>query len=511
MVLELAKPRPIWQIMFSTHHTDVALLYTITSLAFLFMGGVLALTLRAELFAPGPQIIPDSITFNRIFTVHGTTMLFLFAIPFASGIGNYLVPIMVRYKDMAYPKLNAIAFWMIPVGAALVWLGFSDVSWTAYAPYSVIRAPGPAADMWIFGLKIIGISSILSAINFVVTIMKCKHPDLPLSKVPLFAWSMLTISLMTIVAIPTFAAALLMMLTDRLGVSGFFNPAMGGDPIAYQHLFWFTFHPEVYIFILPAIGMMYEIIPRFSRKPLYSQASGVFAFVMLGMIGFASWGHHMFATGMSFQEKTVYMIGTLAAVPASGMHVFNYLATMWGGRIRFDAPMKFAVGGIALFFSAGAGGVLNTAMPLDFLTHDTYWVVGHMHLFLTGTIAFGFVAFTYYIFPFITGRMYNKKLADYHFITMFAGTVMVFFTQHLLGLYGMPRRVFDYPPFPAWIAMNEFATIGAFILGSGMLAFLINLIYSSAKGKEANMDDPFGLGGKYYYPVSAKTPHHTGY
>ena len=512
MVLELAKPRPVWQIMFSTHHTDVALLYLITSVAFLFMGGALALAMRAELFLPGSQIISDSMTFNRLFTVHGTTLIFLFILPFASAVGNYLVPIMVRYKDMAYPKLNAIAYWMIPVGGALIWLGFSDTTWNAYPPYSIIRAPGPAADMWIFGLKILGVSSILGAINFIVTILKCKHPDLPLSKTPLLAWSFLTSSLIILVAVPTFAAALLMLLTDRLGVSGFFNPAMGGDPIAYQHLFWFTFHPEVYVLVIPAIGMMYEIIPRFSRKPIFSHGSGVAAFVLLSIVSFASWAHHMYSTGMSFTEKTVFMVGTLAAVPASAMHVFNFLATMWGARIRFAAPMKWAVGGIALFFAAGAGGVLNTAMPLDFITHDTYWVVGHFHLFVFGTIAFGSIAFFYYIFPYVTGRMYSEKLADVHFILAFIGASMVFFTQHLLGLYGMPRRIYDYPPFQAWIEMNQIASIGAMLIGTSMVIFLINIIRSSAKGKEANMDDPFGIGGKYYYPHQAKTPHHhSGY
>src|SRR3989338_7030364 len=226
MVLALQKPHPIWQIMFSTHHTDVGLLYLITSIAFLFMGGALALAIRAELFFTGSQIIADSMTFNRMFTVHGTTLIFLFLLPFASAVGNYFIPIMVRYKDMAYPKLNAIAFWMIPPGFALVWLGFAGFGWTAYAPYSVISAPGPAADMWIFGLKLLGISSVLGAINFIVTILKCKHPDMSIGQVPLLAWSFLTSSLIVLVAIPTFAAALLMLLTDRLGVSGFFNPAM---------------------------------------------------------------------------------------------------------------------------------------------------------------------------------------------------------------------------------------------------------------------------------------------
>ena len=508
MVLELQKPRPIWQIMFSTHHTDIGLLYLITSLAFMFMGGALALILRLELFAPGTQVIADSMTYNRIFTVHGTTLIFLFILPSASAFGNYLVPIMVRFKDMAYPKLNAIAFWMIPPAGALIWLGFADFTWYAYPTYSTISAPGPAADMWIFGLKILGVSSILGSINFVVTIMKCKHPDLPLSKLPLLAWAYLTSSLITIVAVPTFAAALLMLLTDRLGASGFFNPTLGGDPIAYQHLFWFTFHPEVYILVIPAIGFMYEIFPRFSRKPIFSHSSGVAAFTLLAIVGFASWAHHMYATGMSFTEKTVFMVGTLAAVPASAMHTFNFLATMWGGRIKFATPIMWAVGGIALFFSAGAGGVVNSAMPLDFITHDSYWVVGHFHLFVMGTILFGTVGFVYYFFPYVTGRMYNEMWGKIHFILAFVGTVLVFFTQHILGLFGMPRRIYDYPPIPEWVQMNIIITVGAMIIGISMAIFLVNLIYSSAKGKPANMDDPFGLGGKYYFPYKAKNPHH---
>src|SRR5574341_696780 len=264
------------------------------------------MAISTELLTPCATIINDPAFFNRLFTVHGTDLLFLWLLPFAAGIGNILIPIMVKYKDMAYPKLNAVAFWMIPPGAALIWLGWADVGWTAYPPYSIIRAPGPAADMWIFGLKIIGLSSILSSINFVVTILKCKHPDLPAMKMPVFVWATLITSFMILAALPTFTAALIMMYTDRLGVSGFFNPAMGGDPIAYQHLFWFTFHPEVYIFFIPAIGMAYELIPKFSRKPLFSYHSAVIAIILLSLIGFASWAHHMFSTGMSFIEKTVF-------------------------------------------------------------------------------------------------------------------------------------------------------------------------------------------------------------
>jgi cytochrome c oxidase subunit I len=507
LVLEVRKPRPMWEILFSTHHTDVGLLYIITSMTFLMLGGALALAIRAELFLPGQQIFPSPNDFERFFTVHGTTMLLLWVIPFGAGVGNYLIPIMVRYKDMAWPKLNAVAYWMIPVAAALIWLGFSDTGWTAYPPYSIIRAPGPATDMWIFGMKILGISSILGAINFVVTILKMKHPDLPLMKVSLFAWATLTTSFMVIVSMPTFSAAMIMMYTDRLGISGFFNPAMGGDPIAYQHLFWFTFHPEVYIFLIPAVGMAYELIPKFSRKPIFSYQSGVTALILLCTIGFASWAHHMFATGMSFTEKTVFMVGTLAAVPASSMHVFNWIATMWGGRIKFAAPMLFSVGGIMLFFAAGAGGVVNTAMPLDFITHDSYFVVGHFHLLLMGTVSLIFTGFIYYLFPLITGRMYNEKAAKIHFILAFIGIILVFGTQHLIGLYGQPRRTFDYLPIPELIIMNQIATVGAWIVGPSYLLFVVNLVKSAGSGKPANMSDPFNV-GEEYYDYARREPHH---
>jgi cytochrome c oxidase subunit 1 len=497
----------MWEILFSSHHTDVGLLYVILSFTAFIIGGALAIAIRTELFLPGAQLIGDSTTFHRIFTVHGTNMLFLWLVPFASGIGNYLIPIMVRYKDMAWPKLNAIAFWMIPVGMAMIWMGFADTTWMAYPPYSTMKAPGPAAEMWIFGLKILGLSSILGSINFVVTILKMKHPDLPLMKTSLFVWSTLVTSLMILVALPTFTAALIMLYTDRLGVTGFFDPTRGGDPIAYQHLFWFTFHPEVYIFLIPAVGMMYELIPKFSRKPIFSYQSGVIAFTLLAIVGFASWAHHMFATGMSFTEKTVFMVGTLAAVPASAMHVFNWVATMWGGRIKLAAPMSFTVGGLVLFFYAGAGGVVNTAMPLDFITHDSYWVVGHFHLFVMGMVTFGFLGFLLYMFPFITGRMYNERAAMVSFWLFFVGVSMIFLTQHVLGLYGQPRRVYDYVPVEPLIIMNQISTVGAWITAVGAAIYLGIMMHGAMKGRPADLKDPFQI-GETYYPMTAKEPHH---
>lgn len=507
MVLEVKRPRPLWEILFSTHHTDVALLYLITSFVFLLLGGALALTIRTELLTPGPTIISDPALFNRIFTVHGTTMLFLWIVPFSSAIGNYLIPILVKYKDMAYPRINAVAYWMIPPAAALIWLGWFDGGWYAYPPYSIISAPGPAADMWIFGLKILGISSILGSINFIVTILKCKHPDLPLMKTSFIVWGTLVASLMTLAAVPTFAAALIMLYTDRLGVSSFFDPSRGGDPIVYQHLFWFTFHPEVYIFLIPAISMAYEIIPKFSRKPLFSYGSGVIAFILLMTIGFASWGHHMLATGMSFTEKTVFMVGTLAVVPASAMHIFNWIATMWGGRIKLAGPMKFVIGGIMLFFTAGAGGVVNTTLPLDFITHDTYWVVGHFHMMLFGTVTMIFLGFTLYIFPFITGRMYNERVITVTFWLIFIGAALTFTTMHITGLLGMPRRVYDYIAAPQLILANRIASIGAYLMGAGVAMYLAHLALAAFRGKEANMNDPFEI-GEQYYDYRAKEPHH---
>jgi cytochrome c oxidase subunit 1 len=254
--------------------------------------------------------------------------------------------------------------------------------------------------------------------------------------------------------------------------------------------------------------MLYEIIPKFSRKPLFSYQSGVAAFVLLALISFASWAHHMFATGMSFTEKTVFMVGTLAAVPASSMHVFNWIATMWGGRIRFRAPMLFGVGGIMLFFASGAGGVVNTALPLDFITHDSYWVVGHFHLILMGTVSLTFTGFIYYLFPLITGRMYNEKAAQIHFILAFVGVIFVFMTQHLLGLYGMPRRIAEYDAtIPYWTIMNQIATVGAWVAGLSYVIFLVNLIKSAGSGKEADMKDPFEI-GEEYYDYARKEPHH---
>jgi cytochrome c oxidase subunit 1 len=507
MVLEIKRPRPLWEILFSTHHTDVALLYLITSFVFLLMGGALALTIRTELLTPGPTIISDPAVFNRAFTLHGTTMLFLWVLPFISAIGNYLIPILIKYKDMAYPRLNAVAYWMIPPGGALIWLGWFDGGWYAYPPYSIISSPGPSAEMWIFGQKILGLSSILGSINFIVTILKCKHPDLPLMRTSFIVWGTLTSSLMVLAALPTFTAGLIMLYTDRLGITGFFDPNLGGDPIAYQHLFWFTFHPEVYVFLLPAIGMIYELIQKFSRKPLFSYESGVIAFILIGIIGFSSWAHHMLATGLTFAEKTVFMIGTLAAVPSSAMHVFNWIATMWGGRLKLAAPMKFVIGGIIFFFTAGAGGVVNTTLPLDFITHDTYWVVGHFHLMLMATISMAFIGFTYYMLPLITGRMYNERIATISFWFIFIGIPLVFVTHHILGLLGMPRRIYDYVADPQLILGNQIAGIGAYLIGIGIAITIANLAISSFRGKEANMNDPFEI-GEQYYDYRAKEPHH---
>jgi len=521
--------------IFSVDHKIIGLQYGITSLLFLLFGFCLMMVMRWQLAYPETPVpivggllgetgilMPE--IYNMLGAMHGTIMIFLGIVPLAVGaFGNYIVPLQIGAPDMAFPKLNAASYWSYFVGGVIMLTSFfmpegaARSGWTSYPPLSIFET---GQTMWLIGMVFLITSSLLGSMNFIVTIVQLRAPGMTWFKLPFFVWAQFVTAFLLVLAFPPLEAAAFLQLMDRVASTSFFLPSGlvysgatvdvygSGSPLLWQHLFWFTFHPEVYVLVIPAIGMMYEIIPRFSRRPIFSHSSGVFAFVLLAIVAFASWAHHMFATGMSFTEKTVFMVGTLAAVPASAMHVFNFLATMWNGRIKFATPMMFAVGGIALFFSAGAGGVVNTAMPLDFITHDSYWVVGHFHLFVFGTIAFGTIGFFYYLFPYVTRRMYNEKLGVVHFILSMVGASLTFFTQHLLGLYGMPRRIFDYPEIPEWIAMNQIITIGAMIILVGMGIFLANLIYSTARGKPANMEDPFGLGGKYYYPYSQLNPHH---
>ena len=512
MVLELQKPRPIWQIMFSTHHTDVGLLYLIMSLGFLFLGGALALVIRAELFLPGAQIIGDAMTFNRIFTVHGTTLIFLFIIPFASAVGNYYVPIMVRYKDMAYPKLNAIAFWMIPPGGALIWLGFADFTWYATPPYSIISAPGPAADMWIFGLKILGISSVLGAINFVVTILKCKHPDMSIGQVPLLAWSFLSSSLIILVAIPTFAAALLMLLTDRLGVSGFFNPAMGGDPIAYAHLFWFTFHPEVYVLVIPAIGMMYEIIPRFSRKPIYSFNSGIFAFVLLSIVGFLVMGtSHVCNRYVIYRKNSLHGGNTGCGSGICNARFQFYCNNVewyessfrnandvgsWGNCIillcwcRWCCKCSYAVGLYDSRYVLGSGSLPSLC--------DGYHCIW-----------FNWVCI-YYMFPYVTGRMYNETMGKVHFHHVFCWNCSSILYTTCSWLVWHAKKNFRLSANSRMDCYeSNCVTVGAMVIGVSMAIFLVQTSFTvQAKENLQTQMTHLILVANTIIPFESKNPSH---
>ncbi len=478
----------------TTNHKDIGILYIVTSFSFFILGGVLALLMRTELYAPG-QTIVDNDTYNRLFSTHGTTMIFLFIIPVLTGFSNYFAPLLIGAKDMAYPRINALGFWMIPPAGILIWLGNAPVGWTGYVPLSIQE--GASVNFWIVGLLIIGTSSIIGSVNFLVTIFKMRAPGVTFQNLSLFVWSVLVTQLMVVMATPVLAAGLTMVLTDRLIGTCFFSTfaACGGslgDPILYQHLFWFYSHPAVYIMILPALGMISEVIPVMSRKPIFGYKAVAYASVAIALLGFTVWVHHMFTTGIDLSVRVPFMFATLTIAVPSGVKVFNWMATMWGGKILLKTPMLFAIGFLSMFVIGGISGVFQASIPVDYAVQDTYFVVAHLHYVLFGGSVLGLFAGTYFWFPKMAGRMYNESLGKLHFVLTIVGLNMVFFTMHFLGLMGMPRRYADYTvllPFqPLLLPLNQLATIGAFLLGIGQIPFFYNMIKSRWAGPVVTED-----------------------
>src|SRR6266542_1055629 len=410
----------------TTNHHEIGILYLANSFLFFLIGGVLALLMRAELAYPGPTIV-DPNTYTELFTMHGTTMIFLVAIPILAGFGNLMVPPLIGAKDMAFPRINALSFWLIPAAGVIMWLGAANIGWTGYTPLSVYD-PSKGIDMWIVGLQLLGISSFLS-------------------------------------------------------------PAVGGDPIMWQHLFWFYSHPAVYIMILPAMGIISEVIPRMSHKPIFGYKAIALSTVAIGFLSFGVWVHHMFTTGISISARLPFMVITLAIAVPSGIKIFNWIATMWGGSIELKAPMLFAVGFVAMFVIGGINGVFQAPIPLDYPLQDTYWVVAHLHYVLFGGTILGVFAGFYFWFPRMSRRMYSERLARWHFAFTLVGMNLVFFTMHFLGLEGMPRRVYDYDP--ALWTLNWLATLGAFVVAFGQVIFVANVIWTFVAGPVSD-PDPWG-------------------
>jgi cytochrome c oxidase subunit 1 len=479
----------------TTDHKKIGILYLINSMVFFLAGGILALVVRLELAAPGIQFVPNEDFYNQAFTMHASFMLFLFVIPILAGFGNYAVPLQLGAPDMAFPRINALSFWLLPLGGALMASGFlvsggaAASGWTEYPPLSgSTYHPGSGTDLWIVGLTLIGTSSILGAVNFLVTIFKMRAPGLTLFRMPILVWTVLVTSVLVLMATPVLTSALIMLFIDRNYGGAFFDPANGGQAVLYQNVFWFYSHPAVYIMILPAMGIISEILPVFSRKPLFGYKAFVFATVGIGALGFSVWAHHMFTTGAVFLPFFSLMT-FLIAVP-TGVKMFNWMATMWQGKLSFDTPLLYAVGFLTMFLIGGINGAFHAAVPVDFALHDTYFVVAHIHYVLFGGSVFGVFAGIYYWFPKMTGRMLHEGLGKLQFVIMFIGFNLTFFPMHQLGLAGMPRRIADYSSAAGWNELNLAATIGGFVIAVAMIPFFWNVLVSLRNGKLAG-DDPW--------------------
>ncbi|WP_431773557.1 aa3-type cytochrome oxidase subunit I [Streptomyces cucumeris] len=495
----------------TTDHKKIGHLYLITSFGFFLIGGVLALVMRAELARPGIQFLSQE-AYNQAFTLHGTIMLLLFATPTFAGFANEIMPLQIGAPDVAFPRLNMLSYWLFLFGGLMVVCGLmvpgggADFGWTAYAPLnSAVRSPGVGADMWIMGLALAGFGTILGAVNFLTTIMVMRAPGMTMFRMPVFTWNTLFTSIMILMAFPVLAAALLALEADRRFGAVVFDARFGGS-LLWQHLFWFFGHPEVYIIALPFFGIVSEIIPVFSRKPIFGYVTLIGATMAITGLSMVVWAHHMFATG-AVLLPFFSLLSFLIAVP-TGVKFFNWIGTMLYGSLSFEAPMLWAVGFLVSFLFGGLTGVILASPPLDFQVTDSYFVVGHFHYVVFGTVVFAMFAGFYFWWPKFTGKLLDERLARIHFWTLFTGFHTTFLVQHWLGVEGMPRRYADYLTADGFTALNTVSTIGAFLLGLSTLPFLYNVWRTAAYGKRVTVDDPWGFGRSLEWATSCPPPRH---
>ncbi len=486
------RPRGWLEWLTTTDHKKIGILYLFATFLFFILGGVEALLMRLQLAQPNGTLLPPE-TYNELVTMHGTTMVFLFVVPVLAGFGNYVVPLMIGARDMAFPRLNALSFWLLLFGGIVFYISVffepPQAGWTMYTPLSDdAYLPSGGVDAWILLIHLTGLSSLIGAINFVATIHNMRAKGMSWGRMPLFVWAILIYSYLLITALPSVAAAVTMLLTDRHFGTDFFDATGGGDPLLWQHLFWFFGHPEVYIMVLPAFGIISEVIPVFSRKPIFGYKAIAAATVAIAFLGLLVWAHHMFATPTATVVLAFFMLSSFTIAVPTGVKIFNWIATMWRGQIVFKTAMMFATALPALFVIGGISGVLLAIFPVDWQLHDTYFVVAHLHYVLFGGSVFGIFAGVYYWFPKMSGKLLSEGLGKLSFWTMFVGFNMTFLVQHSAGLSGMPRRIYDYTESLHVTGYNLVSTIGSFILGMGVLITVINVLVSLRSGRRAGND-----------------------
>jgi cytochrome c oxidase subunit 1 len=493
-------------------HKRIGILYIVTSLAFFLAGGVLALVMRAQLATPNEHVVTRG-SYNELFTMHGTTMIFLVVVPIWAGLGNYLVPLMIGARDMAFPRLNALSYWLFLFGGIILyssWFaagGAPKAGWTGYSTLSeAAYTPGHGIDLWILSLHVLTLSSLAGAINFLVTIQRWRAPGMTWMRLPLFVWSIEVYAGLLLIALPALSAGLTMLLLDRQAGTHFFIPDKGGSAILYQHVFWFFGHPEVYIMILPAMGVVSEVIPVFSRKPIFGYTAIVLSTLAIGFLSMLVWAHHMFTVGLPGYLQGFFMISSMIIAVPTGIKIFNWLATTWRGNLHFDTPMLFALAFIAIFTIGGLSGVFVAAYPFDWQAQDTYFIVAHLHYVLFGGSIFAVFAALHYWWPKIFGKLLSEPLGKVSFWLLFAGMNLTFFPMHFLGLLGMPRRIYTYHHGGAWEGYNLTSTIGSGIMALGVLVFAWNVLKTHRSGARA-VNDPWLADTLEWYTTSPPPPH----
>ncbi|MEV6065442.1 cytochrome c oxidase subunit I [Nocardia sp. NPDC052001] len=521
--VEAARPYPqrvgpkgsfIYKMVTTTDPKVLGVMYLVTAMSFFLVGGLMALLMRAELARPGMQFLSPE-QFNQLFTMHGTIMLLFYATAIVFGFANIILPLQIGAPDVAFPRLNAFSYWLYLFGGTMATAGFitpggaADFGWTAYTPLSdIVHSPGVGADLWILGLAVSGLGTILGGVNMLTTVVCLRCPGMTMFRMPIFTWNIAVTSVLVLLAFPLLTAALFGLAYDRHLGGHIYDPANGGA-LLYQHLFWYFGHPEVYIIALPFFGIVSEIFPVFSRKPIFGYTTLVYATLGIAALSIAVWAHHMYATGAVLLPYFSFMT-FLIAVP-TGVKFFNWIGTMWRGQLTFETPMLWSIGFLVTFLFGGLSGVILAAPPIDFHVSDTYFVVAHFHYVLFGTIVFATFAGIYFWFPKMTGRMMDERLGKWHFWATFVGFHTTFLVQHWLGNEGMPRRYADYLPTDGFTTLNTISTIGAFILGSSMLPFIWNVFKSYRYGEVVTVDDPWGYGNSLEWATSCPPPRHNFY